>query len=325
MHSRRTFLKIAGLAAARQALGQTKVTPSAKFVNTPVLRIGYEESGGSRGFPIILLHGFPDDAHAFDDVNSLLVKSGYRTLVPYLRGYGPTRFLDPKHPHMAEQAALGQDVIDFADALGFGRFAVAGFDWGGRAAAIAAVLHPDRVRAAVLIGGYTIQNVFALPPASAPATERAIWYQYYFNTERGRAGLQENRRAICRFLWQTWSPTWHFTDETFNRTAPSFDNPEFVDIVIHSYRHRMGNSPGEPRFLDLERRLAERPKINVPVITLYGQDNGIRRPAAEAPDERTDLPALVARRVIPGAGHFLPREKPDVVSTAILEVLAASK
>ncbi len=325
MHSRRTFLKIAGLAGAQQVLGQTIVTSSAKFVDTPVLRIGYEESGASQGFPIILLHGFPDDAHAFDDVTAPLAKAGYRALVPYLRGYGPTRFLDPAHPRMAEQAAIGQDVIDFADALGLRRFAVAGFDWGGRAAAIAAVLHPDRVRSAVLIGGYTLQNVFAVPPPSPPAAERAIWYQYYFNTERGRVGLQENRRAICRFLWATWSPTWHFTDETFNRTAPSFDNPEFVDVVIHSYRHRIGNAPGESRFLDIERRLAERPKITVPAITLYGEDDGIRRPAAAAPEERTDLPALVARRVIPGAGHFLPREKPDVVVRAILEVLAALK
>ena len=325
MHTRRTFLKIAGLAAARQALGQTTVTPSTKFAETPVLRIGYEESGAAEGFPIVLLHGFPDDAHAFDEVTSPLVKAGYRTLVPYLRGYGPTRFLDRAHPRLAEQAAIGQDVIDFADALGFRRFAVAGFDWGGRAAAIAAVLHPDRVRAAVLIGGYTIQNVFTLPPPSAPAAERAIWYQYYFNTERGRLGLQENRRAICRFLWETWSPTWHFSDETFNRTAPSFDNPDFVDVVIHSYRHRMGNAPGEPRFHDFERRLAERPKISVPAITLYGADDGIARPAAENPGDRTQLSSLVARRVIPGAGHFLPREKPDAVSAAILEVLAASK
>ena len=226
---------------------------------------------------------------------------------------------------MAEQAAIGQDVIDFADALGLRRFAVAGFDWGGRAAAIASALHPDRVRAAVLIGGYTIQNVFAAPQPSSPAAERAIWYQYYFNTERGRAGLQQNRKALCRFLWETWSPTWHFTDETYKRTAPSFDNPDFVDIVIHSYRHRIGNAPGEPRFLEMERHLAERPKVNVTVITLYGADDGIARPAAESPAERTQLPSLIARRVITGAGHFLPREKPDAVVAALLEVLAGSK
>jgi len=320
MISRRTFVKVAGLLVARQVTGQ-----AAKSVDTAVLRIAYEESGPAQGFPIILLHGFPDDVQAFDDVTPPLAKAGYRTLVPYLRGYGPTRFRDASNPRMAEQAAIGQDVVDFADALGMRRFAVAGFDWGGRAAAIASALHPDRVRAAVLIGGYTIQNVFAAPQPSSPAAERAIWYQYYFNTERGRAGLQQNRKALCRFLWETWSPTWHFTDETYNRTAPSFDNPDFVDIVIHSYRHRIGNAPGEPRFLEMERQLAERPKINVPVITLYGADDGIARPAAESPAERTQLPSLIARRVITGAGHFLPREKPDAVVAALLEVLAGSK
>jgi len=320
MISRRTFVKVAGLLVARQVTAQ-----AAKSVDTAVLRIAYEESGPAQGFPIILLHGFPDDVHAFDDVTPPLAKAGYRTLVPYLRGYGPTRFRDASSPRMAEQAAIGQDVIDFADALGLRRFAVAGFDWGGRAAAIASALHPDRVRAAVLIGGYTIQNVFAAPQPSSPAAERAIWYQYYFNTERGRAGLQQNRKSLCRFLWETWSPTWHFTDETYKRTAPSFDNPDFVDIVIHSYRHRIGDAPGEPRFLEMERQLAERPKINVPVITLYGADDGIARPAAESPAERTQLPSLIARRVITGAGHFLPREKPDAVVAALLEVLAGSK
>jgi pimeloyl-ACP methyl ester carboxylesterase len=325
MHNRRTFLKIAGLAAARQALGQTAATPSTKFVDTSILRIAYEESGAPQGFSIILLHGFPDDVHAWDEVTPPLAKAGYRTLVPYLRGYGPTRFRDAASPRMAEQAAIGQDVIDFADALGLRRFAVVGFDWGGRAAGIAAALHGERVRGAVLIGGYSIQNVFASPQPGAPAAERAIWYQYYFNTERGRAGLEQNRRAICRFLWETWSPTWHFSDATFDRTAPSFDNPDFVDIVIHSYRHRMGNAPGEPRLLETEKQLAQRPKIHVPVITLYGADDGINRPAAESPDERTQMPSLIVRRVIPGAGHFLPREKPEAVSKAILEVLTASQ
>ena len=320
MITRRTFVKFAALLATRQVTGQTT-----KSVDTPVLRIAYEESGPAQGFPIILLHGFPDDVHAWDDVTPPLAKAGYRTLVPYLRGYGLTRFRDAASPRMAEQAAIGQDLIDFADALALRRFAVAGYDWGGRAAGIASALHEERVRAAVLIGGYSIQNVFAAPQPSSPAAERGIWYQYYFNTERGRAGLQQNRKALCRFLWETWSPSWHFTDETYNRTAPSFDNPDFVDIVIHSYRHRIGNAPGEPRFLEMERKLAERPKINVPVITLYGTDDGIARPAAESPAEKMQMPALIARRVIAGGGHFLPREKPDTVVAALLEVLAGSK
>ena len=318
--SRRAVLRAgaAALSGVRFAMAQ-----NAKSVQTPVLDIAYKESG--QGFPVILLHGFPDDALAFDDVAPPLVKAGYRVLVPYLRGYGPTRFRDVAAPRMAEQAAIGQDVIDFADALRLPRFAVGGFDWGGRAAAIAAALHPERVRAAVLIGGYTVQDTIRPSQPAAPEAERATWYQWYFNTERGRRGLAVNRRALCKLLWQTWSPTWHFADATYDRTAPSFDNPDFVDVVIHSYRHRHGNAPGEPRFLEVEKRLADRPKIQVPTITLYGADDGIGRPAAEASAaERAVLPALVAHRVIPGAGHFLPREKPEAVSGALLEVLNAT-
>jgi pimeloyl-ACP methyl ester carboxylesterase len=292
-----------------------------RTVQTPVLSIAYEESGSPQGFPVFLLHGFPDDVRAFDEVAPVLARGGYRAIVPYLRGYGPTRFRAASSPRMAEQAAIGQDVIDLADALKVQQFAVAGYDWGGRAAGIAAALHPDRVRAAVLIGGYTIQDVFSTPEPAPPERERAIWYQYYFNTERGRVGLERNRRAICRYLWETWSPTWRFTTETYEKTAASFDNPDFVDIVIHSYRHRIGNAPGEPRFLEVEKRLAQRPRIEVPVITLYGGDDGLGRPVPENPAERTQIPKLVARRVIPGAGHFLPREKPEAVSSALLELL----
>jgi pimeloyl-ACP methyl ester carboxylesterase len=297
---------------------------SARTVQTPVLEIAYEESGNRQGFPIVLLHGFPDDVRAWDEVAPPLAKRGYRVLVPYLRGYGPTRFREAGAARMAEQAAIGQDAIDFADALALPRFAVAGYDWGGRAACIAAALHPDRVRAAVLIGGYAIQNTIAPSPPGPPETERALWYQWYFNTERGRAGLKANRRGICRLLWETWSPTWHFTSGVFERTAPSFDNPDFVDVVIHSYRHRIGNAPGEPRFEEMERRLAGRPAIQVPSITLYGADDALARPSASAtPAERASFGSLVARRVISGAGHFMPREKPDAVSSALLELLGA--
>jgi pimeloyl-ACP methyl ester carboxylesterase len=329
---RRTFLKTAGLAGAgaiadvwtgSRLLAQGPAQTAARMVDTPVLSIGYEDTGDPRGFPIILLHGFPDDVRAFDGVVPPLVKAGHRALVPYLRGYGPTRFRDPAAPRMAEQGAIGQDVLDFADALRLPRFAVAGYDWGGRAAAIAAALHPDRVRATVLIGGYTVQNTVSPQPPAAPANEHRLWYQYYFNTERGRAGLQANRREICRYLWQAWSPGWKFTDETYNRTAPSFDNPDFVDVVIHSYRHRIMNALGEARFKEVEARLATRPKIQAPSITLYGADDGIRRPPLEPPpEERAVFEKLVARRVVPGVGHFMPRERPEAVSAALLELLA---
>ena len=316
-NTRRTFLKAS---AAPWIAGFAQSPADAiKTIQTPALSIAYEDRG--QGFPIILLHGFPDDVRAFDEVTPPLVKAGYRVLVPYLRGYGPTRFRDSSAPRMGEQAAMGQDLVDFADALKIPQFAVAGYDWGGRAACIAAALHPDRVRAAALIGGYTIQDVFAPPRPAAPEVERALWYQWYFNTERGRAGLAANRRSFCRLLWQLWSPTWHFSDDTYNRTAASFDNPDFVDVVIHSYRHRNGNASGEARFLPIERELAERPKIQIPAMVLYGADDGVARPPADSPAERAMFTKLVARRVIPGAGHFLPREKPDAVSSALLDLL----
>jgi pimeloyl-ACP methyl ester carboxylesterase len=253
------------------------------------------------------------------------VRAGHRVLVPYLRGHGLTRFRDASKPRMAQQAAIGQDVIDFADALRLPRFAVAGYDWGNRAACIAAALHPDRVRAAVFIGGYTIQDTFAAPQPLPPERERALWYQWYFHTERGRLGLAANRRPLCKLLWQLWSPTWHFTDDTYNRTAPSFDNPDFVDCVIHSYRHRNLGAPGEPRFASVERRLAMRPRIDVPSIVLYGADDGVGPPPADSPAERGPFTKLVARRIVSGAGHFLPRENPGAVSEALRELLQRTK
>jgi pimeloyl-ACP methyl ester carboxylesterase len=315
-------LKSAAFAVGALAQRLSAQSPSVATVRTPVLEIGYEENGNPRGFPIILLHGFPDDVRAWDGVAPTLAAAGHRVLVPYLRGFGPTRFLDLSSPRMAEQAAIGQDLIDFADALRIERFAVGGYDWGGRAASVVAALHPERLRAAVIVGGYLIQDVFAPPAPVAPEIERAYWYQWYFNTERGRAGLKANRRALCRLLWQLWSPGMRFTDEEYERTAASFDNPDFVDCVIHSYRHRHGNAPGDPRFQAIERQLARRPKITVPTIVLHGADDGTVKPPVDSPAERAQFPALVARRVVAGAGHFLPREKPEAVSSALLELLA---
>lgn len=334
--TRRTFLKTTGLAGTTLVGGLTGSKPAsaqaggaapvARQIQTSALNIAYEETGDPQGFPIILLHGFPDDVRAFDGVAAPLAKAGHRVLVPYLRGYGPTRFRDAAAPRMAEQAAIGQDVIDFADALGLQRFALSGFDWGGRAASMAAALHPDRVRATVLIGGYTVQNTIDPSQPGPPEAEQRAWYQWYFNTPRGRIALQTNRRGVCRYLWQTWSPTWHFTDETFNRTATSFDNPDFVDVVIHSYRHRIGNAPGEPRFKAMEEQLARRPAVQAPSITLYGADDGIGRPTTESPPaERAAFTSLVARRGVAGVGHFMPREKPEAVSSAMLELLTATR
>jgi pimeloyl-ACP methyl ester carboxylesterase len=317
MIGRRDFLKASGMMFA-VGVGQSS---NERSVQTAALEIGYVESGNPRGFPIVLLHGFPDDVHAYDDVVPPLAQAGHRVLVPYLRGYGSTHFRDPKAPRMAEQAAIGQDVIDFADALKLTQFAVAGYDWGGRAAQVAAALHPDRVRAGVFVAGYSIQDVFAAPRPAAPQVEAAFWYQWYFNTERGRAGLAQNRRALCKLLWQQWSPTWKFSDATYDRTAPSFDNPDFVDCVIHSYRHRNLNAKGDPQFDAVEHQLAMRPKIDVPTILLYGADDGLARPSADGTADRSLFPKLVDRRIVPGAGHFLPREKPEAMSSALIELL----
>jgi pimeloyl-ACP methyl ester carboxylesterase len=294
--------------------------PDILTVRTRTLEIGYEAHGNPGGTPVVLLHGFPDDARAFDDVAPALAAAGCRVLAPYLRGYGPTRFLDPQEPRMAQQAAIGQDLLEFMDALNLGPAALAGYDWGGRAACIAAILAPARVRALVTIDGYNVQNtVTPAPPASARA-ERSYWYQWYFNTERGRQGLEQNRRDICRLLWQEWSPTWRFEPAAFERTAPSFDNPDFVAVVIHSYRHRHGNAPGDGRLDAIERRLAERPAITVPTVILHGADDTVG-PPKRAEAELPQFPAGTERRVVPGVGHFMPREEPKAVVDALLKLL----
>ena len=293
-------------------------------VRTPTLEIGYEEHGPATGPPVVLLHGFPDDVRTWDGATRPLAAQGCRVLVPYLRGYGPTRFLDPAAPRMAQQAAIGQDLLEFIDALGLERVSLAGYDWGGRAACIAAILAPPRVRALVTIGGYNVQNTLAPPRPAAAEDERAYWYQWYFNTERGRLGLETNRRDICRLLWREWSPGWRFDDATFERTAVAFDNADFVPVVIHSYRHRHGNAPSDPRFDAIERRLAERSRIAVPSVILHGRDDGVDRPHKS---ERHPVlfPDGTERRVVPDAGHFLPREQPGAVVEALLSLLARTR
>jgi pimeloyl-ACP methyl ester carboxylesterase len=298
-------------------------SPAIKRVQSDTLEIGYEEHGGPDSPAVILLHGFPDDARAWDGTVPRLVGAGYRAIVPYLRGFGPTRFLDPARPRMAQQAALAQDLVDLLDALGLGRVTLVGQDWGARTVCIAAALHPERVRALVSFGGYAIQNIAGAASPGDPDQEARLWYQWYFNTERGRSGLARNRREICRYLWQTWSPGWRFDDATLDRTVSSFDNPDFVNVVIHSYRHRHRNAPGEPRFDAVEARLATRPPIRVPTLVLHGRDDTVD-PIHTSEGEAHLFPGGYSRRVIPDAGHFAHREQPAVVSDALVTFLAGT-
>jgi pimeloyl-ACP methyl ester carboxylesterase len=292
-----------------------------KRVRTGTLEIAYEESGPADGTPVLLMHGFPYDVRAYDDVVPLLVAAGCRAIVPYLRGYGPTRFLSTDTPRSGQQAALGKDLLDLLDALRIDRAALAGYDWGGRAACIVAALWPQRVRALVSGGGYNIQNIPASATPAPPEAEYRYWYQYYFHTERGRAGLTANRRELCRLLWRLWSPHWAFDDATYARSAASFDNPDFVDVVVQSYRHRYGYAPGDPAVESIEQLLAAQPKISVPTIVLHGEASGVGPPGQSERHARF-FSGPYQRRVIPVAGHYLPAEAPREFAGALLELLA---
>jgi pimeloyl-ACP methyl ester carboxylesterase len=292
-------------------------------VRTPVLEIAYLEAGPANGPPVILLHGWPSDVHDYDGVVPPLVAAGYRVLVPWLRGYGPTRFLDPATPRSGQQAALGADVRDFMDALSIPKAILVGYDWGGRAACVVAALWPERVAGLVSITGYGIQDIAAAARPAAAEQEFRYWYQWYFHTDRGRAGLTANRGELTRLLWRLWSPNWAFDDATLQATTASFDNPDFVDVTIQSYRHRYGNAPGDPAYDELEARLATQPAIAVPVIVLHGEDDGVGPPANSIPRDRL-FSNLIERRLIPRAGHFLSRENPSDVVAAVVRLAGLS-
>ena len=322
MIDRRLFTSLI-TAAMLPACGPALSQPAAstiKRVRTSTLEIAYEESGPETGFPVLLMHGFPYDPRAYDEVVPALVSRGHRAIVPYLRGYGPTRFLSGETLRSGQQAAIGQDLLDLMDALRLPRAVLVGFDWGGRAACVVAALWPERVRGLVVANGYSIQNIAASATPVAPEQEHRFWYQYYFHTERGRAGLTANRRELCKLLWRLWSPNWKFDDATYERTAKSFDNPDFVDIVIHSYRHRFGYAPGDPAFEAMERRLAPQPPISAPAIVLHGEGDGVNIPAAATAQTRF-FTGPYQRRLIPVIGHNVPQEAPAAVAAAILELL----
>ena len=293
-----------------------------KRIVAGVLDVAYLETGPADGGPVILLHGFPYDVHAYDEVAERLAAAGRRCIVPYLRGYGPTRFLSFDTPRSGQQAALGADLLALMDALAIPRAVLAGYDWGGRAACIVAALWPERVSGLVSGGsGYNIQNIAAAAKPLAPEQEHRFWYQYYFHSERGRAGLTANRRALCRLLWRLWSPSWTFDDATFERSAAAFDNPDFVDVVIHSYRHRFGGIPGDPAVQAIEDLLARQPDIAVPSIVLEGADDGVDPPETVDTDA-AHFKGPYERRTVPRAGHNLPQEAPEAYAEAVLAVAA---
>jgi pimeloyl-ACP methyl ester carboxylesterase len=289
-------------------------------VRTPSLDIGYEESGAADGTPVILLHGWPYDPRCYDAVVPLLTQARCRVIVPYLRGFGPTRFLSHDTPRSGQQAALGNDLRELMDALQIPRALLAGYDWGGRAACVVAALWPERAIGLVTGNAYNIQDIANANKPQAPEQEARFWYQYYFHTERGRAGLEQNRRALCRLLWRLWSPHWDFDEATFEKSAASFDNPDFVAVTIQSYRHRYGSAPGDPALDEIERRLAAQPKITVPAIALQGEADGVLGPELSQGHAR-QFTGRYERRVLPRIGHNPPQEAPGAFADAVLALL----
>lgn len=292
-----------------------------KRCKTPELEIAYEESGSSDGFPVIFLHGFPDDPRTWDAIVGPLAKKGNRIIAPYLRGYGQTRFLKEGIERSGQQAALGKDLLDLMDALELREVGLVGYDWGGRAACVVAALWPERVRWMVSIGGYHIQNIANAHVPASPEQELRFWYQWYFGTERGVLGLEKNRHELCKLLWKLWSPNLKLTDEEYDRTAKSFDNPYFVEVVIHCYRHRYRTAPGFPEFEQIEQRLATLPKIPVPTIVLHGGTDGCKPPDDSQSHDKY-FTGYYERRILDTAGHILSRENPDAVLSAISDVSA---
>jgi pimeloyl-ACP methyl ester carboxylesterase len=296
-----------------------KIVVHSARIRTPVLDVAYEASGPADGLPVLLLHGFPYDVRSFDRVVALVNAAGFRTIVPWLRGYGGTQFLSADTLRSGEQAALGQDLLELLDALRVRKAVLAGYDWGGRAACVVSALSPQRVAGLVSCTGYNIQDIANSPRPADPAQEARLWYQYYFHTERGRNGLTEKRREISRLLWKMWSPAWAFDDATFNRTAGAFDNQDFVDVVIHSYRHRTGNVAGDPRYAAVEARLAAQPNIDVPAINLHGAADGVA-PVGASEGHGKYFTAAYQRRVLENVGHNVPQEAPQAFADAILQL-----
>jgi pimeloyl-ACP methyl ester carboxylesterase len=298
-------------------------TMSVRQVRTDLLDIGYHEVGPESGRPVILLHGFPYDIHSYVEVAPLLAARGYRVIVPFLRGYGTTRFLEASSPRSGQQSAMGADVIALMDALGLPEAVLAGYDWGGRGACVAAALHPTRCTGLVSVNSYLILDIARAEAPLPPHVEWGLWYQYYFQTERGRAGLSANRRDMAHLLWRNFSPDWRFDDATFARSAAALDNPDFVDIVVHSYRHRLGLAAGFPQYEEDEKKLARLPAISVPTITMDGTSDGVV-PATNGAASAQKFSGSREHRQIT-AGHNVPQEAPKAFADAVADLVQSAR
>jgi pimeloyl-ACP methyl ester carboxylesterase len=313
-----------GRLSRREPDGQPDDRLDIRQIRAGVLDVGYYELGPTGGPPVLLLHGFPYSIDSYAHVAPALARRGCRTIVPYLRGHGSTRLVDPDAPRAGQQGALGIDAVALMDALGIERAVLAGYDWGGRAACVVAALWPERCAGLVSVNGYLIQDIAAAGRPLPPATESGLWYQFYFLTERGRAGLTANRRELARTLWLRNSPTWRFDDATLDRHARAFDTPDYVDVVIHSYQHRLGHADGYAAYADVERQLAALPPIPVPTITLDGDADGVV-PATDGSAAAARFTGMRQHRVVPGAGHNLPEEAPDAFTAAVWELASVGR
>jgi pimeloyl-ACP methyl ester carboxylesterase len=288
-----------------------------KYINAGDLCIAYEESGNVDGTTVILMHGFPYDIRTYDEVTKHLLTENCRIIVPYIRGYGLTRFLSAETIRSGQQAALANDLIALMDSLSIQKAIVGGYDWGGRACCIVSALYPERIIGLVSMAGYNIQNIAKFAEPDTPEIEMLNWYQFYFHSERGRLGLTKYRKELCRLLWRNWSPTWKFDDETFEASAVSFNNADFVDIVLHSYRHRYGLAKGDPKLEAIEQSLQKQPTIKVPAIILDAEDDGVE-PFSGTGKDANYFEGSYERRVVKGVGHNLPQESPAEFAKAIL-------
>ena len=290
-----------------------------KQIKAGDLNVSYFETGPIDGVPVILLHGFPYDIHSYLEVVPVLSNARCRVIVPYLRGYGKTSFLAKKTLRSGQQAALGYDLLNLMNSIKIDKAILAGYDWGGRAACVVAALYPERCLGLISCNGYNIQDIKNSSKPSNPNTEQKLWYQYFFHSERGRLGLINKRHDFIKYLWQTWSPSWDFNDEIYGLSKNSFDNSDFVDVVVHSYKHRFGIVAGDPKFNLIEKDLSKQPTISVPSITIDGETDGVSG-LSNITKIKQKFSSHVRHQILPNTGHNVPQEDPKNFSKAVLEL-----